>query len=120
MTDASQTPISPSPVVADENRAMAIVVYALYLAALASCGLAGIVGVILAYVKRADARGTLWESHFQNQISTFWAWFALFVLGVVTSWILIGIVIIGVAFLWFLYRTVKGLIYALESRPYVG
>lgn len=121
MTDTSQVPISPAPVVSSENRTMAIVVYGLYLAALPfSCGIAGIIGVIIAYVKRRDARGTIWESHFDNQISTFWAWFALSVVGVLTVWLLIGFAVLVAAYVWFLYRTVKGLVHALEGRAYIG
>ena len=39
-----------------------------------------LIGLIINYVKRDDARGTLYESHFNWQIRTFWwglAWFAL-------------------------------------------
>lgn len=116
---ASQNPVVPAAT-DDDTRALAIVVYALYLAALLSCGIAGIAGVIVAYIKKDTARGTLWESHFDNQISAFWVWFGLFVLGVATSWMLgLGILIIAFAFIWFLYRTIKGLLRALERQPYI-
>ena len=118
MTDAH---VSPTPAAAgSDDRALVLVVYGLYLFALLSCGLAGIAGVIVAYVKRGEARGTLWESHFDNQINAFWGWFALVVAGVVMIPLLgLGLIVIGVAFVWFLYRTIKGLLQAVESKPYV-
>jgi len=38
---------------------------------------------------------------------------------VATAWLVIGIFVIGGAFIYFLYRTIKGLLAAVESRPYV-
>jgi len=109
----------PQGAESSDDRTMVLVVYGLYVLALASCGLAGIAGVVVAYVKRDDARGSLWESHFDNQINAFWTWFALVAAGVVTIPIVIGFFVIGFAFIWFLYRTIKGLIRALENRAYV-
>jgi uncharacterized membrane protein len=112
------TPTMPG-VSQSDTRTLAIIVYGLYIASVLTCGLAGIAGVILAYVKRDEARGTLWGTHFENAIQTFWAWALLMLLGIVTSWFLIGFVVMGAAFVYFLYRTIKGLVAAVESRPYV-
>ena len=119
MTDAAPQPSVPavSPPSTD-TRTLAIIVYGLYLGAVLTCGLAGVAGVILAYIKRDEARGTIWESHFQNAIHAFWIWLMLFVIGVATSWLLIGFAVIGVAFVYFIYRTIKGLIAAIDSKPY--
>jgi uncharacterized membrane protein len=102
-----------------DTRTLVIVVYALYLAALFSGGMTGIAGVILAYIKRDEARGTIWESHFENAIHAFWIWFVLFVIGIPTSLVFVGIFVIIGAFIYFLYRTIKGLIAAVDSKPYV-
>ena len=120
MTDTAPQPAPPvvSPPATD-TRMLAIIVYGLYIGAVLTGGLAGIAGVILAYIKRDEARGTIWESHFENAIHAFWIWLMLFVVGVATSWLLIGFVVIGFAFVYFIYRTVKGLVAAIESRPYV-
>jgi uncharacterized membrane protein len=121
MSDTNIAPQHPPPVPAavDDLRAPAIAVYILYLAAVISMGIAGIAGVIVAYVKRDDAKGTIWESHYANQIESFWVWLVLFVVGVLTVWMFfIGFVIIAIAFIWFLYRTIKGLLRAMESKPY--
>jgi uncharacterized membrane protein len=39
-----------------------------------------IAGVVLAYIRRADAKGTFLESHYGWLIRTFWWWAILFVL----------------------------------------
>jgi uncharacterized membrane protein len=110
----------PAPIApATDTRLLVIVVYGLYLAAVISAGLAGIAGVIIAYIKRDEARGTMWESHFENQITAFWVWLILFVVGCSTVWLLgIGFLVMGAGFLYFLYRTLKGLIAAIENRAY--
>ena len=114
-----QPPVPTVTVPATDTRTLAIIVYGLYLGALFCGGASGIVGVILAYIKRDEARGTIWESHFENAIHAFWIWFALFVVGILTAWFLFGFVVIAAAFVYFLYRTVKGLLAAIDSRPYV-
>jgi uncharacterized membrane protein len=120
MSDTSSQPQTASvPVVQDELRTPAIVIYILYLAAVVSAGVAGIAGVIVAYVKREDAKGTMWESHYKNQIEAFWVWLLLFVVGCLTIWIFfIGVPVIIVSFIYFLYRTIRGLLRALENKPY--
>ncbi len=112
------TPRAPA-VISDENRLLALVVYGLYIAALASVGIAGIAGVIVAYIKKSEARGTIWESHFDNQIHAFWVWFVLVLLSIPGLLVFgLGIVLAGFAFIWFLYRAIKGLVLALENKPY--
>lgn len=109
----------PSTVPATDTRTLALIVYGLYIGAVVTCGIAGVAGVVLAYIKRDESRGTVWHSHFENAIHAFWAWFMMMVIGILTIWFVVGLFIIGGAFIYFLYRTIKGLIAAIESRPYV-
>lgn len=115
MTDTTQA----QPVRTDESqRGTAILAYVLYLVGWPTLHLATIVGLVLAYVQRKDARGTVWESHFNNLIETFWIALIVFVVAVPLCFVFIGIpILIGLA-IWVLYRTVKGLIRAIDSRPY--
>ncbi|MEI9990855.1 MAG: hypothetical protein WDM86_12520 [Rhizomicrobium sp.] len=120
MSDAAPQPAVPAAAPpSTDTRTLAIIVYGLYIGAVVTGGLAGLVGVILAYIKRDESRGTIWESHFNNAIQAFWIWLIMFVVGVATAWIVVGIFVIGAAFIYFLYRTIKGLVAAIESRPYV-
>ncbi len=133
-------PIPPpqTPASLGEARTMAIVCYALFIAVFTN-GITGIIGVVLAYIKRAEARGTVWESHFTNLIHVFWSGIVVFVLFMAAAGVAaLGIfntaqsnsfspmiLILPVLWLgmigylvWYLYRTVKGLIQALDNKPY--
>lgn len=81
-------------------------------------GVTAIVGVIVNYVKRDDARGTVYESHFDWQIRTFW-WGLLW--GVVGVLLIIafglGFVVMFVAWIWAIYRVVKGWLKLSEGKP---
>jgi uncharacterized membrane protein len=85
-------------------------------------GWPSIIAVILNYVKRSEARGTWFESHFRWQIRTFWyglLWVALCMLFVVLT-LGIGLLFvwlpIGVVSLWFIYRIVRGWLALREGR----
>lgn len=77
----------------------------------------GLIGVIIAYLKRGEAAGTLWETHITYIIRTFW----LGVLGIVvaglTSFIGIGILLGFAVGIWWLIRAVVGLLRAIDDRP---
>jgi uncharacterized membrane protein len=143
MSDAPSSPVGAAN--AEENaRVSILIVYALYLLELAN-GITAIAGVVLAYIKRGDARGTIYASHYANAISTFWIVLAASVVltaialeaifGTVVffarpeaafaAWqpgalLLLPLVWLGFAalFVFYLYRTIKGFIRALDGRPY--
>jgi len=87
--------------------------------------LAGIVGVIIAYVKRGEARGTWVESHLDWLIGTFW-WSLLWdvvaiVVGILTFWILglgilLAMLILAATSIWVIYRVVRGYLAFKDSE----
>lgn len=84
-------------------------------------GVTWLVGVIIAYIKRDEARGTWMESHFSWQIRTFW-WSVLWMgLGCIFAVTVIGLIIAwplwGIAWLWALYRVIKGWIRLNDAKP---
>ncbi len=106
----------------DSNRILAIVAYVLFLIGWPTLHLATIGGVIMAYVQRSEVRGTIWDSHFEAIISTFWISLIVGVAGVLACITIVGL-IVGVPLLiglviWFLYRSIRGLVHAIESKPY--
>jgi uncharacterized membrane protein len=134
----SDTTPNPPPGTMTEPRIMAVVCYALFIIAVTN-GITAIAGVVLAYVNRREARGTIWESHFNNLIHVFWsgvAVFALFLLALIFGvfgvthsveadafpgvlFLIPVIWLLGVAYLvWYLYRTVKGIVQALDGKAY--
>lgn len=123
-------------------RTAAMICYVLYLVAFIN-GLTAIIGVIIAYIKKSDAAGTVWESHFRSLILVFWVTLAVLILGLVSfpislvsmsalfeggfAWpalsafalpLLAWIFIFPVFVIWFLYRMIRGLIRAADDRTY--
>jgi uncharacterized membrane protein len=83
--------------------------------------LIGVVAVIIAYVKRDDARGTWTESHLNWLIRTFW-WSLLWnVLGWIVAVTVIGIpvaiAIWVITTIWVIYRLIRGYLYFKDSKP---
>jgi len=108
------TPKSPEQLAS--LRQLTLIIYILY-AVSWFVAVTALIGIIVNYIKREDAVGTLYESHFTWQIRTFW-WSLLWaVLGVATIVVGIGIVILIAAAVWSLYRLVKGLLYWNDRRP---
>src|ERR1041385_4300098 len=88
-------------------RGTAILCYALYLLGWPTVHVTSIVALVLAYVQRGEARGTVWESHFSNLIETFWVALIIGIIAIPLCFVFIGIpILIGVG-IWFLYRTIK-------------
>ncbi len=104
-----------------------------------------VVGLIIAYVKRGDARGSIIESHYGWLIRTFWWWVGWFMLAVVgmvvmvlpgaiemgrkmeatqmlsVPWQLIGGAIAGgtvilLVWFWVVYRLLRGTLRLADGR----
>jgi uncharacterized membrane protein len=81
----------------------------------------GVVGLIIAYVKRSDAAGTWVASHLAYLIRTFWWALAASVLGILFAVTILGLIFaLPIWFLegvWIVYRVVRGYLYFKESKP---
>lgn len=119
MTD-SQGQLPATSSAHSDNRTLTLIMYGLGLAAIIPPHITGVIAVIIAYVKRSDTRGTVWESHYENQITAFWVWLMLYILGWCTVWVLgLGFLVIAAAFVYYYYRTIRGFIRAVDHQPYV-
>ena len=126
-------------------RAVLLIAYGLFVLAMFN-GATAIVGVVLVYVKRDAARGTIWESHVRNLTHVFWIGlivslialaillqafgglaFSLFATNgnpppVLIGWLIALVPVFyvgGVIFvIWYMYRTLRGLVHAIDSKPY--
>ena len=76
-----------------------------------------VVGVILAFIKRDEAQGSIYASHIDYLIKTFWVSLIGMVLGMLTILILIGWLILAATGVWLIYRVVVGLIKLNEDKP---
>jgi len=81
-------------------------------------GITAIVGVVINYVKKEDAAGTVYESHFDWQIRTFWWGLVWSVLGFILIFALgLGFIVLFVAWIWAIYRVVKGWLKWNDNQP---
>jgi uncharacterized membrane protein len=88
-------------------------------------GLPSIAAVIMNYARRAETRGTIFESHFRWQIRTFWFALLWVIVTVVISapliLLLVGFVTLAIGLiatgLWIAYRVVRGWLALRELRP---
>jgi uncharacterized membrane protein len=88
----------------------------------------GIIAVIVAYVKRDEARGTWLESHVNWTIGTFWwstlwaviGWLVLILLAIVLIGFALGPLIWAVVAIWVLYRVIRGMLYFKDRQPIPG
>ena len=76
-----------------------------------------VIGVILAFIKRDEAQGSIYASHIDWLIKTFWVSLIGLFLGRLTIFILIGWPILVATGIWFIYRVVIGLIKLNEDKP---
>jgi uncharacterized membrane protein len=107
MNDITQNPGGDSAQV-QNLRTLTMVIYVLY-AVSALVGITAIAAIIINYIKRDETRGTIYESHFNWQIRTFWWGLLWSVVGVATIWVLgLGFVVLAANAIWLIYRVVRG------------
>ena len=114
-TEAPSSPIKKSSGGTD-LRQYTMIIYILYMAAIL-VGITSIVGVIMAYVKRADFAGTEYEDHITYLIRTFWISLIGYLIGAVLSIVGIGIIIIIAVGIWYIYRSIAGFIKFNDNKP---
>ena len=104
----------------DTLRKVCLADYALHIVGvLASAGVLSVIALIVNYIKRDDAVGTIYESHMNWMIRTFWwtlVWLVPAGLIAVLSLGLLSIVL-AVPVIWFLYRMIKGVLWLNDGRP---
>ncbi len=84
--------------------------------------------MVVAYVKRDEARGTWLESHVKWLIGTFWwstlwavvGWLVLILLAIVLIGFALGPLIWAGAAIWVLYRVIRGVMYFKDQQPIPG
>jgi uncharacterized membrane protein len=83
-------------------------------------GITAIVGLVINYVKRDEAAGTVYQSHFDWQIRTFWWGLLWTAIGIVLSFLLVGFAVLFVVWIWAIYRVVKGFLKLNDNQPVVA
>jgi uncharacterized membrane protein len=114
--EGERPPQAGSAPASESLKTLVAVVYGLQLAGFL-VAFTPIVGVILNYVKRAQARGTWLESHFTWQIRTFW-WSLLWcAVGLALVLVVVGFFILLATAVWVLYRAIRGWVELSEGKP---
>ncbi|OZI62197.1 DUF4870 family protein [Bordetella genomosp. 11] len=72
--------------------------------------------VVLIYVKRADAAGTYYASHFDWLLRTFWWSLLWLAISAIATLIFIGWLGVAATVVWVLYRLIKGWLALMEGR----
>jgi len=116
-----QVTVTPTSEQERSLRRLMHILYALYAIFWLTGGITALIAIVVDYVKRDEAQGTLYASHITWQIRSFWWTIAWTVLG----WLLFITVILvplaialwSVLSLWMLYRIVKGWLYLNDSKP---
>lgn len=80
-------------------------------------GVTALIGIVIDYVKREDAVGTMYESHFNWQIRSFWWALMWLMVGFVLIFVGIGFLVLFAAWVWMIYRVVKGWLKLNEDKP---
>lgn len=101
----------------EESKKHATIAYIFMLLGLFT-GLFWLVGAIWAMVKLDDARGSIYEDHYRNIISTFWWGIIMTLLGVFLSLIFIGYFVLLFTWLWSIFRIVTGTARIISNQPY--
>ena len=98
-------------------RTISHVAYGLFAVGLLSggvFGIASVAAVVLLYLKRPDAAGTIYASHFDWLLQTFWWGLLALVISGIATYIYIGWIGVAATGIWILYRLVKGWLLLLE------
>lgn len=111
-----QVPVTPS---GPDLRTLTHVAYGLYALGFLTGGFLGIAtlaAVVLMYIKRADAAGTVYAPHFDWLLRTFWWALLWLAISGIATLIFIGWLGIAATVIWVLYRLIKGWLALLEGR----
>jgi uncharacterized membrane protein len=111
----SGQPLTPTTTEAEKMRTIVLVVNALYAASFL-VGFTSLVAVVLAYMKRPEAAGTIWEGHLTYAIRTFWMALIMGLIGVVLLFVLIGLPILIFVGVWFVVRIVRAFLAWSEGK----
>ncbi|MAZ10234.1 MULTISPECIES: hypothetical protein [unclassified Limnobacter] len=110
---------NPVPNQEESNRTIVLVAYVLGAVGIFTAFIPILIALIICYVKRGEATGTIYYSHYDWLISTFWIGMFWFVVAMVTMVFGVGFIVYGVLSVWLLYRFVKGLLRFSERKAVV-
>ena len=116
MSDNKSNPSSPNL----SLRTICLAAYGLFALGFLTSGVfafATLAAIIIVYVKRSDAAGTIYATHLDWLMTTF-LWSLLWlVISFLLTFILIGWLGILATVVWVLYRLIKGFLLLVDGKP---
>ncbi|MDG6882695.1 Predicted membrane protein [Phocoenobacter uteri] len=101
----------------DSQRNFILAIYILFALSVVFTSVTSAVGAILAYRKRDDVRGTIYETHIAYLLRTFIIALIGIILGIILSAIGFGLIIIVLVEIWYLFRVVVGIVKFAKKQP---
>ncbi|OAM23800.1 hypothetical protein A7P92_06130 [Eikenella corrodens] len=101
----------------ERNVSYLYVIYALYALGMFGFGIVPTLGgVIMAYAKRNELRGTIYFDHIQFLLKTFWITVIGCAIGYVLLFVLVGFLILPLVGAWYVFRVIAGFLRLRENR----
>lgn len=101
----------------DSARTLTFVLYGLFAGGFVTSGLTAVAGLFVAYLKRESLSGTVYRSHADWLIRTFWISLAVTLVGFLLTLLGIGFLVLIAVAVWVIYRLVVGALAAHERKP---
>ena len=80
------------------------------------------IGVVIAYIQRATSRGTVYETHYDGLISTFWTVLVLNIIALVAAFLVVFMpiawILWAIAWIVTLVVVIRGWLRLVNDRPY--
>jgi len=73
-----------------------------------------LIGVVIAYLRRRAAEGTIWESHFTYAIRTFWIGLVMGIIAIFLHLLVVPLIFVGV---WYVIRVVRAFLAWVDGVP---
>ncbi|AZS77697.1 MULTISPECIES: DUF4870 family protein [Achromobacter] len=111
-------PQTPLPGTTLDLRTLTHVAYGLFALGFLTSGILGIAtlaAVVLMYLKRSDAAGTVYAAHFDWMLRTFWWAMLWLAISAIAIYIFIGWISLIATIVWVLYRLIKGWLALLDG-----
>lgn len=93
-----------------------VVIAVLYLIGFAT-GVGALAGVIVAYLKREEVRGSWAESHIEYLLRTFWFGLLALMVGGLLTLVGVGWLLLAAWVVWTFVRTIRSLVMAINEEP---
>ncbi|MBJ7263395.1 MAG: hypothetical protein JHC61_06495 [Burkholderiaceae bacterium] len=100
-------------------RQLTHVIYALFALGVLTGGMLGIAtiaAVVIIYIKRSDAAGTLYAAHYDWLLRTFWWGLLWAALGMLLTAVYIGFIVLAINVVWVVYRIARGWLGLFDGR----